>query len=212
MTGEPANRSMDYVADILRETAGDFAAAIPAVDEAALHDRWAPGIGPFEEENQVDMILGELAADGDRPDHFQTQVPYPESAKRCDLVIGNDGLEVPVEVKLLRFRRDNGNIDPNMYKSVFSPFPESGSSSLLTDARKLAESGFLLPCGLLGLYYEREDEEYEQLRAGKIAEKFELDVKYWYDLSVKTVAVETFDGLRHPHHQHGAVIAWVLSR
>lgn len=86
------------------------------------------------------------------------------------------------------------------------------SSSLLTDAKKLAESGFDLPCGLFGLYYEEEDEEYEQLRAGKIAEKFELDVEYWYGLGIETVAVESFEGLRHPHHQHGAVVPPTVTR
>lgn len=202
----------EEVAGILRETAEQFARAIPAVDAEARHDRWDPGIGPFEEDNQVDMILEELAESGSRPEGVETQVQYPGSGKLCDLVIESGGRRVPVEAKLLRFRRDNGHIDPNMYKSVFSPFPEAGSSSLLTDAEKLAGSGFGLPCGLLGLYYERDEEEYEQLRAGKIAEKFVLDVEYWYGHGIETVAVEGFDGLRHPHHQHGAVIAWMLTR
>lgn len=198
--------------EILQETASRFAKVIPAVDATAMHDRWDPGIGPFEEDKQVEMILSELAGGGERPDHIETEVPYPGSGKRCDLVIEGTDHRMPVEVKLLRFRRDNGNIDPNMYKSVFSPFPERSSSSLLTDAKKLAESGFELPAGLLGLYYEEDDEEYEQLRAETVAEKFEIDVEYWYDRDIETVAVERFEGLRHPHHQHGAVIAWVLSR
>jgi hypothetical protein len=81
---------------------------------------------------------------------------------------------------------------------------------MLTDAQKLVTSGFELPCGLFGLYYEKNDEEYEQLRAEKIAEKFCLDVEYWFDIEIKTVGIEKFKGLRHPHHQHGAVITWIL--
>ncbi|SEP17343.1 hypothetical protein SAMN04487948_11863 [Halogranum amylolyticum] len=98
-----------------------------------------------------------------------------------------------------------------MYKSVFSPFPERSSSSLLTDAQKLVESDFDAPYGLFGLYYEKQDEKYGQLRADRIAEKFRTDVEFWYDFDIETVAIEPFEGLRHPHHQHGAVITWLLT-
>lgn len=202
---------MTSAAAVLRRTAREFATAIPSVDAHAEHSRWKAGIGPFEEPKQIEMILRELAADGDVPDWVRTEVPYPKSGKRCDLVVERSGLSIPIEAKLLRFRLDNGHIDPNMYKSVFSPFPEQGSGSLLTDARKLVDSGFETPCGLLGLYYERDDEPYRQLTADRIAEKFGLDIEYWYGLDVETAAVERFEGLRHPHHQHGAVISWELT-
>lgn len=136
---------------------------------------------------------------------------YPGSQRRCDLLVDKDYIRLPIEAKLLRFRRDNGKIDPNMYKSVFSPFPERSSSSMLTDAQKLVQSGFDQPTGLLGLYYEKDDEEYDQLRAETIAEKFAQDVSYWYDIEIETTAIETFDGLQRPHHQYGAVITWLLS-
>lgn len=191
--------------------ARDIATVIPVVDSVAAHERWDPGIGPFEEENQLEMILGKLAEEGDISVNVDREVPYPESGRRCDLLVDAHDWKIPVEVKLLRFRLDNGNIDPNMYTSVFSPFPESGSSSLLTDSRKLVESDFDRPYGLLGLYYQEENEEYEQLRADRIAEKFSLDVKYWYDFDTETVCVEQFEGLRHPYHQCGAVIAWMVS-
>ena len=201
---------MSVNSEILEQVGQDFANVIPAVDEEACHERWNPGIGPFEEEAQLEMILTSLADDSNRPKYIETEVPYPESGKRCDLFIEHGSRQLPVEVKLLRFSRDNGNIDPNMYKSIFSPFPERSSSSLLTDTRKLAESGFEPPYGLIGLYYEKNEEEYEQLRAERIAEKFEHDVEYWYNLDIDTVAVNRFSGLQHPHHQHGAVIAWLL--
>ncbi|WP_082226643.1 transcriptional regulator [Halorubrum distributum] len=201
---------MTQTTDVLQEIACDFASVIPAVDKEATHERWDPGIGPFEEERQLEMVLDALASKGEVPANIEREVRYPESGRRCDLVIRDRTLEIPIEAKLLRFRLDNGNIDPNMYKSVFSPFPERSSSSLLTDAQKLAESDFGLPCGLLGLYYEKENEEYQQLRADRIAEKFEIDVEYWYDLEIETVAVEPFERLRHPHHQKGAVISWVV--
>jgi hypothetical protein len=195
----------------LQQVARDFADVIPRVDAEAQHGRWKAGIGPFEEENQIQMILDELAGGDDRTAEIRSEVSYPGSQRRCDLLIESGDVRLPVEAKLLRFRRDNGNIDPNMYKSVFSPFPERSSSSMLTDAQKLVESGFDQPTGLLGLYYEKEDEEYDQLRAETLAEKFEQDVSYWYDIGIETNAIETFDGLQHPHHQHGAVITWLLS-
>lgn len=82
---------------------------------------------------------------------------------------------------------------------------------MLTDCQKSAESGFDFPCGVLGLYYEYNEKEYEELCTHRIAEKFTLDVEYWYDIPIETVCVEFFSGLRHPHHQHGAVIAWELT-
>ncbi|WP_136688740.1 transcriptional regulator [Halorhabdus amylolytica] len=194
---------------ILQRVARHFADVIPQADADAQHSRWKAGIGPFEEENQIEMILDELEAD--RAGDIQTEVPYPGSQQRCDLLVETDGVRLPIEAKLLRFRLDNGNIDPNMYKSVFSPFPERSLSSMLTDARKLVDSGFDQPTGLLGLYYEKNNEEYEQLRAETIAEKFQRDVSYWYDIDVEIAAIEPFDGLQHPHHQHGAVIIWLLS-
>ena len=201
---------MTQTTELLQEIANDFASVIPSVDEVATHDRWDPGIGPFEEERQLEMLLDFLAAGGDVPDYIEREVNYPESGRRCDIVVRDGDIEIPIEAKLLRFRLDNGNIDPNMYKSVFSPFPERSSSSLLTDAQKLTESEFTSPCGLLGIYYEKENEEYEQLRADRIAEKFKIDVEYWFDVDIETVAIEQFEGLRHPHHQKGAVITWML--
>lgn len=202
---------MKYSNQRIRQLAGAFADAIPSVDETATHSRWKPGIGPFEEENQIEMIrrvVEQRAAIGETIKHEE---PYPDSNRRVDLLLKNNRDPLPIEAKLIRFRRDNGNIDPNMYKSVFSPFPERSSSSMLTDCQKLAESGFGFPCGVLGLYYERNNEEYEKLRADSIAEKFTRDVEYWYDIPIETVCIESFSGLRHPHHQHGAVIGWELT-
>lgn len=195
----------------LKRLAEAFAEAIPTVDESATHSRWKPGLGPFEEENQFTLIREEVERRDSIPETIKYEEPYPEGSRRVDLLLEDDHKQLPIEGKLIRFRRDNGHIDPNMYKSVFSPFPERSSSSMLTDCQKLAESGFDLPCGVLGLYYERNNEEYKKLRANRIAEKFNLDVEYWYDLSIETVAIESFDGLRHPHHQHGSVIVWQLT-
>ena len=169
---------MHTSAQTLTQLTQSFANVIPVVDKDAQHDRWKAGIGPFEEEAQLAMIL-EALSDADRqPRPIEREVQYPESAKRCDLVVDADGGRLTTEVKLLRFRRDNGNIDPNMYKSVFSPFPERSSSSMLTDAKKLVDSEFTQPTGLVGLYYESDEEPYERLTTDMIAEKFTYDVGF----------------------------------
>lgn len=183
-----------------------FADAVPSVDSEATHGRWQPGIGPFEEENQVEMLQEAVR---DRLDfEVQLEQPYPDESRRVDLFLGGDEEGVPVEAKLLRFRYDNGNIDPNSFPKVFSPFPESTTSTLLTDAKKLRSSGFESNGGLLGLYYEPEDETYERMSAEAVAEKFCVDVDYWYDFEVEVAKVAHFDGLRHPVHQQGTVVSW----
>ena len=197
------------ITSTLVELSDEFAAVIPEVDANAEHSRWKPGIGPFEEENQIEMILDVLDGHPLR-ETIKTEVPYLDGSRRCDLVLTDDGHRLPIEAKLIRFRYDNGNIDPNSFARIFTPFPESRSSSLLTDTKKLYESEFGSNGGVLGLYYEKIDEEYEQMTAEAIAEKFCMDVDHWYDFTVETRNIATFDGLQHPHHQQGAVIAWEI--
>jgi hypothetical protein len=193
---------------LLEQLADDFASVIPSIDVEAEHDRWQAGIGPFEEENQIEMLREEI--DGETSYSIKTEVPYLDGGQRVDLFIESEETAIPVEAKLLRFRYDNGNIDPNSFAKVFSPFPERTTSTLLTDAQKLYEAGFEEHGGLLGLYYEPVDESYERMSPEAVAEKFALDVDYWHDFEVETRAVSLFDGLRHPVHQQGAVITWEI--
>ena len=194
--------------DLLRHIGDDFASAIPVIDSEAEHDRWQAGIGPFEEENQIEMLREEI--DGDTNYSIKTEESYLDGGQRADIFIESADTKLPIEAKLLRFRYDNGNIDPNSFAKVFSPFPERTTSTLLTDARKLYDAGFDENGGLLGLYYEPVDESYERMTPEAIAEKFCLDVGYWYDFEVETRNVAHFDGLRHPVHQQGAVIMWEI--
>ena len=196
--------------DILEELADGLATVVPEVDATAEHERWKPGLGPFEEERQLAMLLRAFHDTRDFDWTIETEVAYPNTGQRCDLLVTAEDCRIPIEAKLLRFRLDNGNIDSNCYMSVFSPFPEAGSSSLLTDVRKLSESGFETLGGVLGLYYEKQDEPYEEMDVEKIARKFALDADFWYGIDVAVRRIAEFDGLRHPHHQQGAVIAWEI--
>lgn len=193
---------------LLKRIADDFAAAIPSIDSKAEHDRWQPGIGPFEEDRQVEMLREAVESDVDYS--IKTEEPYLEGGQRVDLLIESGETEIPIEAKLLRFRYDNGNIDPNSFAKVFSPFPERTTSTLLTDTRKLTEAGFEESGGLLGLYYEPVDESYERMTPEAVAEKFALDANYWYDFEIETRGLAHFEGLRHPVHQQGAVVTWEI--
>ena len=194
--------------NLLERLADDFSSAVPTIDAEADHDRWQAGIGPFEEDRQVEML--QEAIDGDTNYSIETEASYLDGGQRVDLFIESEEIAIPVEAKLLRFRYDNGNIDPNSFAKVFSPFPERTTSTLLTDAQKLRESDFEEDGGLLGLYYEPVDESYKKMSPEAVAEKFALDVDYWYDFGVETRNVAHFDGLRHPVHQQGAVITWEI--
>jgi len=193
---------------LLEQLADDFVTVVPELDADAEHDRWQAGIGPFEEDRQIEMLRE--AIEGDTDYSIKTEEPYAGGGQRCDLFIEADETKVPVEAKLLRFRYDNGNIDPNSFAKVFSPFPERTTSSLLTDARKLHDADFENAGGLLGLYYAPVEEAYDRMSAEAIAEKFCIDIEYWYDFKIETRNVAHFDGLRHPVHQEGAVITWEI--
>ena len=194
--------------DILISLVDDFTSVVPTVGAEVEHDRWQAGLGPFEEERQVEMLRE--AIEDDASYSIETEAPYLDGGQRVDLFIESEKTAIPIEAKLLRFRYDNGNIDPNSFAKVFNPFPERTTSTLLTDAQKLYKAGFEEHGGLLDLYYEPEDELYERMTPKAIAEKFALDVDYWYDFEVETRNVAHFDGLRHPVHQQGAIITWEI--
>ncbi len=193
---------------LLTQLAQDFAAAVPIVDGQLDHDRWDAGIGPFEEENQLEALRE--GTENTNTYSVDSEVLYPANSQRCDLVVDDGNVAIPVEAKLARFRYDNGSIDPQSYARLFTPFPEETSSSMLTDARKLRQSGFEHPGGIIALYYEEEKETYDEMTADNVAKKFVQDLDFWYDLKAHVVEVAKFDGLRHPHHQRGAVITWLL--
>ncbi|MDS0301174.1 hypothetical protein NDI76_20770 [Halogeometricum sp. S1BR25-6] len=194
-------------AAILDQFARDVADVIPQIDATAEHYRWQPGIGAFDEEEQVERLVERLGQQSTSYEVTETEASYPNSGQRCDILLESDGSQIPIEAKLLRFYRDNGDIEPAAYSTVYSPF----SNSLVADAKKLAESGFGTGRGLLGLYYEPADGPFPLMDATKLAEKVVRDVAYWYDLPLKTRTIADFTGLRHPIHQQGAVITWELT-
>ena len=78
--------SYDNTSNALEFLAESFASVIVGVDSKAEHSHWKPGIGPFEEERQIEMLVeaignysGELS--------LKTERTYPSSQRRCDLII-----------------------------------------------------------------------------------------------------------------------------
>lgn len=165
------------------------------------------GLGGFEEPRQVELVVEALGAKDAYQEALTTEVPYPDSRKQCDIVLETESRQIPIEAKLLRFNRANGTVDPDTYGSIFSPV----SNSVVTDAAKLAESGFDVPSGLLGIYYERGNETAPVYDPHRLAEKVVADIKYWFDIAVESRAVSEFTDLRHEVHRQGAVITWEIA-
>ena len=196
--------------DTLSQLATDIASVIPSID-AETEGQYGSGLGSESEERQIGMIFDYLAEQDSRYSTVKREIMYPDRTANCDIVL-SDGL--PVEAKLLRYWRANGDPEPNWYKHVFSPF---NKNTLLTDAKRLHESMFEESGGLLGLFYKRDSDDPttveelpEKFTAAELAEKVVQDIEYWYGIEVEVCEVALFSGLRHEVHQQGAVITWVV--
>jgi len=196
--------------DPLARLARDIAGVINGVD-AETEGRYGDGLGSEDEERQIDQLLGALQESDTYYEDTQREVPYPNSTERCDLLLPD---ATPVEAKLLRYYRANGDPEDYMYTHVFSPFHQN---TLLVDARRLHEAGFEQPGGLLGLFYDRAADDPatvasnpELFTAEQFAQKVVEDVSYWYEFDIECCAVAHFDGLQHDVHGQGAVITWAF--
>lgn len=192
----------------LSDLTEDIAEVIPDVD-SRTSGQYGDGIGSENEERQIELLLDELREQDSRYQEVRREVPYPESAERCDLMLP-DG--TPVEAKLIRYWRANGDPEPNMHKHVFSPFHKN---TLLTDAHSLTDSEIGDRGGLLGLFYKRADDDPENVEAlpkrytaEDIADKIAKDIINWYDTDVDICRIAHFAGLQHTIHEQGAVISW----
>ena len=188
----------------------DVATAVPAVD-AVTTGQYGEGLGSENEERQVDLLLEHLREADDRYRAVEREVPYPDGSGRCDIALPTG---TPVEAKLIRYWRANGDPEPTMYGRVFSPFHRN---TLLTDAARLHDSGFEAPYGLLGLFYARSETDQETVEAlpGRytaeaVAGKVVRDVDYWHGADASVCGISHFDGLRHAVHARGAVISWLV--
>jgi len=199
------------LADFVR----DFASGIKAVDEggpvaigARSGKAYQPGMGPFPEAAAVKMVMNHLA--GAKPDVYADKyvegLDYPGASRaKCDLGLFDDaGLQWAIEVKLLRMLGDNGKPNDNMISHILSPYQKTRSA--LTDCTKLASSP-IAPRKAVVIYgFEYDDWPFEPI----LSDFVDLASKR-VDLGARKIA--NYEGLVHPVHQKGAVVAWeILSR
>lgn len=182
-----------------------FANSIMVVDQScspyvsSSGRQYQPGIGPYAENETVKLVIEQLEAKGIAP--CGQSLPYPAgSRQRCDLWIG-DPVQWVIEVKMGRFRGDNGRPDDTAIKDLISPF--RADRSALADGVKLASSGF--PCEKAVLVYGFDDSE-RPLQDALDA----LEVLLRQQVTTSERREAGFHGLRHPVHRSGRVTAWEI--
>jgi hypothetical protein len=189
----------------LKELVSLFAEAIEYVDSRCAPyvtragRQYRPGIGPYPENRAMELVTARITASGVAT--CGQFVAYPASPRQqCDVWVG-DPMEWAVEVKMGRFRGDNGKPDDTGIKDLISPFRRDRSA--LADGVKLAESGF--PCRKAVVVYGFDDEERplgEALQA--------LDVLLRQRVTVAARSEATLGGLRHPVFSSGRVAGWEI--
>jgi len=190
--------------------AEDIAAVIPEVD-ANTKGQYKHGLGSENEPRQLSLLLDKLKQHDPWYEGVRREVSYPSSGDKCDIVLP-DG--TPVECKLLRYWRANGDPEDHMPKTVLSPFHKN---TILTDAYELQASEFDTNGGLLGLFYKRSEDDPqtveslpERYTAEDLADKIARDIRYWYDIEARVSKIAKFEGLQHPIHKQGAAITWKI--
>jgi hypothetical protein len=188
----------------------DLAAVLPTVD-ATTTGQYGAGIGSENEPEQLRRLLTALRETNAWYDDLDREVAYPDGDGRCDLMLP-DG--TPVEAKLLRYWRANGDPEPHMYTHVFSPF---STNTLLTDARRVSNFAVDHSGALLGLYYDRAADDStavsslpDRYTPADLAAKVVADIDFWYDLDATIAAIARVAGLQHRVHKRAAVITWTI--
>jgi hypothetical protein len=165
---------------------------------------YQPGIGPHSEPSAVQLVMTELAKES--PEEFgqyETGVPYPSSpGRRCDLILRYRDSAWAIEVKMARFKGDNGKPADEMLMHLISPYEEDRSA--LTDCLKLAQSGF--PGRLAVLIYGF---DFADRPLDPAIEAFEDLARSRILLGERNTA--PFAGLIHPVHREGRVFGWEVA-
>jgi hypothetical protein len=182
-----------------------FATSIEAVDARcpAYITRngreYQAGIGPYPENKAMELVTAELRASANVA--CGQFIPYPPSARqKCDIWLG-DPLEWVVEVKMGRFRGDNGKPDDTGIKDLISPF--RGDRSALIDGVKLAVSEFPSRKAVLVYgFHDRERPLEDAIEA--------LDVLLRQRIVVGARGEASLVQLRHPVFSSGRVVAWEI--
>jgi hypothetical protein len=161
---------------------------------------YRPGIGPHSENAAVALVLAELGdlLPGTASGQF---LPYPNAPRqKCDVWFGRP-LEWAIEVKMARFRGDNGKPDDTAVKDLLSPY--ASDRSALTDCEKLAGSGFGCQTALMVYGFDYEDRPLDPA-----IDALELLAAARVSLGARVEAV--IGDLVHPVHAYGRLFAWEI--
>ncbi len=188
----------------------EFARSLAAVDArlpVAINQRsgaaFRPGIGPHSEAAAVSLVMADLQTALHPALEYRCSVPYISgSRQRCDLCLGREPIwDWAIELKLLRFLGDNGQLNDNILMHILSPY--SAHRSALSDCTKLITSGLAARKAVLIYGFESDAWPLEPA-----IEAFETLARTRVRPGARHEA--RFDGLVHPVHQRGAVYAWEI--
>jgi hypothetical protein len=189
----------------------DFAKAMKQVDSRGPRARspsgrdYQPGIGPFTEPQALKLVTTELQErlPGQYRGQLHLEVPYSDGSNRhCDLCIGEgEPWDWAIETKMLRMRRDNGDVSPHNVTHFLSPYPQQRSA--LSDFQKLAESELGQRRAMLLFGYD-----YPGFPANLMIDALDLLASQVTALGARVEA--TCAHLIHPVHQSGVVVAWEI--
>lgn len=191
--------------DLVTDVAAAFAAADstrPVWVSQRSGKAYSPGIGPHAENAAVALMLSSLRSNPRYSAMATGQfLPYPYSPRqKCDLWIG----EPPnwaIEVKMARFRGDNGKPDDTALKDLLSPY--DADRSALTDALKLARSHLASRKAVLIYGFEYPDRPLEPA-----IDAFETLARRKVTLGRRCQAA--MGPLVHPVHADGIVYGWEI--
>ena len=185
----------------LNEFLSEFAARIQFAD--AKQPQKIPyqvGIGPFTENETVDLVLAEFPEDWNGC-KFERFVKLPSVPKnKCDLCMVTPAQKLYIEVKMMRLLGDNGKTNDNMTTHILSPYPKQRSA--LTDIQKLRDSGFDGDKAIVIYGYD-----YDDFPLSAMMDCFE---------TIAGPKLQTprfsykFGGLVHPVLTRGEIYGWML--
>jgi hypothetical protein len=188
----------------------DFANAMTAAD--SRNPQWvsqrsgraySPGIGPHAENAAVALTLAELRHQrlyqGLPLGQF---LPYVNSPKqKCDVWLGDPPLWA-IEVKMARFKGDNGKPDDTALKDLLSPY--EADRSALTDCIKLARDPIARRKALIVYGFD-----YPERPLDPAIDALELLARHQVDLGERQVS--PLGPLFHPVHSVGRVFGWEVA-
>jgi hypothetical protein len=186
----------------------DFAAAFKRLDSLGkAHKTYAPGIGPWGENESVNEAVKLLQkAPSARCNEYASasRRRYPNSKQPCDLVI--DGQRA-LEIKQLRPYNDNGAESEHWTDNLIYPYP--GHASARGDCYKVLESAFKEDLAIIVFGFERTPPRFP-LETAILA--FEIIAREICKLNLSERSQESFRGRMHRHHQQGVVYGWQVYR